>query len=351
MKIDHVHFYVRDAIASRNWFVSKMGFQAMGSEGDRHTQTEVVAQGSICFRLSSPTSASGPVFEFLQQHPPGVVDVAFRVRDVAAVIERAIAQGATVLQPIRQSASGTSAQIAAWGTLHHTLLEQFSDLRPCTPDPAVTEIDHVVLNVAVGELEKAAAWYETVFEFQPQQRFAIQTARSGLCSRVMQHPQSSVRLPINEPTSDSSQIQEFLELNRGAGIQHIALHTPDIVKAIARFRKLGLSFLQVPLSYYTQLRQRPNRMLSETKFRQIQAQELLVDWPPDQPEGILLQTFTQPIFECPTFFFEVIERQSYRVDDRLLQAQGFGEGNFRALFEAMEQEQLKRAVAIATLID
>ncbi|MGV0027684.1 4-hydroxyphenylpyruvate dioxygenase [Phormidesmis priestleyi] len=360
MKIDHIHFYVNDAIAARNWFIHKMGFQTITQTRNHHTQTETIANGAVKFLLSSPLAESSPVRRFLQQHPPGVVDVAFEVQDVAAVMERAIsssypqgvAQGAKVLQPIRlEPGTIKSAQIAAWGTLRHTLIERSSspdslDSLLLTPHSSLltqfTGIDHVVLNVAAGDLEKAVVWYETVLGFQPQQMFAIKTDHSGLCSRVMQYPNSLVKLPINEPTSEGSQIQEFLDLNRGAGVQHIALHTENIVEAIAQFRQTGLSFLKVPDSYYTQLQQRPNYRLSESQLIEIQAQQLLVDWQVDRPEGVLIQTFTQPIFECPTFFFELIERRTYSLDDRLLQAQGFGEGNFRALFEAIEREQLKR---------
>ncbi len=360
MKIDHIHFYVDDAIATRNWFLDKMGFRWVGQTHNQDTQTETIANGVVKFLLSSPLAESSPVNRFLQQHPPGVVDVAFCVQDLEAVMERAMAHGAKVLQPIRPD-QGTikSAQIAAWGTLQHTLIERssnspFSQSNPTdsshltphtshlTPHTQFTGIDHVVLNVAAGDLEKAVEWYETVLGFQPQQMFAIKTDRSGLRSRVMQYPDSLVKLPINEPTSESSQIQEFLDLNRGAGVQHIALHTENIVEAIAQFRQTGLSFLQVPDSYYTQLQQRPSYRLSESQLMEIRAQQLLVDWQVDRPEGVLIQTFTQPIFECPTFFFELIERRTYSLDDQLLQAQGFGEGNFRALFEAIEREQLKR---------
>lgn len=358
MKIDHIHFYVEDAIATRNWFTSTMGFRSLNHTRNHHTHTEVVTNGAVYFVLSSCLRDSSPVSEFLKHHPPGVVDVAFCVQDIEPVINRAIAHGAEILQPIQQQQYGQgtvkSAQIKAWETLRHTIVQR-SGLTPLLPfgeaeiaasssDSGVcfTDIDHVVLNVAIGDLEKAVAWYEEVFGFQPQQMFAIQTDRSGLCSRVMEYPHSQVKLPINEPTSENSQIQEFLNLNRGAGIQHIALHTENIVEAIAHLRQSGLTFLQVPASYYRQLRQRSNGVLSESQLRQIEAQQLLVDWQTETPEAVLLQTFTQPVFEQPTFFFELIERQTYRVNDRLLQAQGFGEGNFRALFEAIEREQLKR---------
>jgi 4-hydroxyphenylpyruvate dioxygenase len=191
------------------------------------------------------------------------------------------------------------------------------------------------LNVATGDLERALSWYEEVLGFQRQQRFMIETENSGLRSQVMVHPASGVQFPINEPTSANSQIQEFLDVNQGAGIQHIALQTPQIVKAIAQLRHRGLAFLPIPSTYYTQLRtQHQGLPLSTAELEEIAAQQILVDWHNEASQALLLQTFTQPIFEQPTFFFELIERRS--------QAKGFGEGNFRALFEAIEREQLKR---------
>ena len=353
MQIDHIHFYVEDARETRDWFIQRLGFYSVPpgfciAPSSDHTHTEAVANGSIYFVFSSALDDSSPVCDFLSAHPPGVVDVAFGVENIEAVLNRAVAQGATVLQPLQTQGLSKWAQISAWGTLTHTLIERSIALSTAGKDsntfPNITfsRIDHVVLNVAIGDLDRAVSWYETVLGFEPQQMFAIKTDRSGLCSRVMRDPNGRVQVPINEPTSDSSQIQEFLDLNGGAGVQHIAIHTENIVDAIAQLRDAGLSFLKVPASYYDQVRQRGDCVLSELQLTDIEAQQILVDWQSEVPEAVLLQTFTQPVFQQPTFFFELIERHTYRVDDRLHQAQGFGEGNFRALFEAIEREQLKR---------
>jgi 4-hydroxyphenylpyruvate dioxygenase len=369
MKIDHVHFYVEDARASRTWLEQTLGFQAVAVIAQSDTLTEVVQHGSISFVLSSPLSDTSPVAQFLQQHPPGVVDVAFLVQDLAEVMSRAIAQGAQVLEPIQQQQQRQGclqwSQIAAWGSLRHTLVQR-SGLTSLLPlgnesggsesvpprtgeleEPSLesltfTQIDHAVLNVGMGELEPAIAWYESVLGFQPQQQFAIQTEYSGLRSQVLVHPAGGAQLPINEPTSATSQIQEFLDLNRGSGIQHIALQTDDIVAAIAQLRQRGLSFLAVPKTYYTQLQQRPGFEQAATDWQAVTQQQILVDWQSEVSPALLLQTFTQPIFSQPTFFFELIERQVYHQDGQERQAQGFGEGNFRALFEAVEREQLRR---------
>jgi 4-hydroxyphenylpyruvate dioxygenase len=369
MKINWVHFYVEDAKAWRDWFVSHLGFQAVKSStlltpfiytnngSCFHTCTEAVKSGSVCFLLSSPLLPISPVADFLRQHPPGVADVAFVIEDVEAAIAHAQAYGAKVLQPIQYHQQADRyikwSKIAAWGSLTHTLIERGSltnavsedadnseTLFSASPRPHlpvssyITAIDHIVLNVAVGDLERAVTWYEKILDFQPQQTFKIQTDRSSLYSQVMVSRYGDVQLPINEPASANSQIQEFLNVNQGPGIQHIALRTANIVTAIAQFRACGLSLLPVPQSYYLQLKERPELPLSGAELEAIAQQEILVDWNQKTPHALLLQIFTQPIFGQPTFFFEFIERRR--------QAQGFGEGNFQALFEAIEREQMKR---------
>jgi 4-hydroxyphenylpyruvate dioxygenase len=365
MNINCIHFYVENANSSRDWFVKQMGFQAIASAISCHTLTHVVKSGAVTIVLSSPLTPASPVAQFLRRHPPGVADVAFEVADLPCVLRKAIANGAKVIQ---QSQGGRKwAKIAAWGGLTHTLIEfsgshelsvpidqdfllsmaSNSEITPASlsfselTDFSATDldffggIDHVVLNVAKGDLEAALSWYEDVLGFRRRQSFTIQTDQSGLRSQVLVHPISGVQFPINEPTSANSQVQEFLNANQGAGIQHIALKTPHIVEAIAQLRKQGLAFLPIPDSYYLQLHSRYQELnLSLAEFEEIAVQQILVDWDKKSPQALLLQTFTQPIFQKPTFFFELIERRQ--------EAQGFGEGNFRALFEAIEREQIKR---------
>ena len=347
LQIDHIHFYVEDAKKWRDWFVYCLGFQVINNgifpslshhQKSLHTCTEVVKSGTVCFLLSSPILPTSPVAEFLRQHPPGVADVAFAVDNVEALTAKAISNGAKILQPLQNAGFCQYAKIAGWGGLNHTLMtrnqEKIAEVENSLYR-AITAIDHLVLNVGVGELETAVNWYQKIFDFQPQQSFQIKTDRSGLHSQVMISPHGNIQLPINEPASPSSQIQEFLDVNRGAGIQHIALMIPDLVNAISRFRGAGLSFLSVPQNYYFQLQQRHKFSLSTEELQAISDQEILVDWHEDAPLGeLLLQIFSQPIFSEPTFFFEFIERRSL--------ARGFGEGNFLALFQAIEREQIKR---------
>lgn len=336
MEIAHVHFYVENATLWRDWFVNYLGFIAVPSKiNSSHTHTEIVQSGTICFLLSSPLLPHSPVAQFLHQHPPGVADIAFSVPNVEAAIAQAAAHGATILEPIQQYPGYKCGKIAAWGSMTHTFIEkdQASPLQS-QHRPIFTAIDHIVLNVTVGDLERAVTWYTNILNLQPQQAFKIQTDRSALHSQVMVSHQGSVQLPINEPASGNSQIQEFLDVNRGPGIQHIALRTSNLVSAIAKLRSRGLSLLSVPQTYYTQLQKRPEFPLSSLELAAIAQQEILVDWQVNTHNALLLQIFTQPIFSQPTFFFEFIERR--------FQAQGFGEGNFRALFEAIESEQIKR---------
>ncbi|MEO0687580.1 MAG: 4-hydroxyphenylpyruvate dioxygenase, partial [Cyanobacteria bacterium J06649_11] len=290
--------------------------------------------GLVCFVLSSPKSSISPVAKYLRQHPPGVVDIAFEVENLSAITALADAHGAKV---IKSTGQYKNAKIIAWGGLTHTLLEKQLTKNVVENNSStsfIQTIDHIVLNVPVGYLKAAVAWYQNVLGFRPQQTFNIQTEYSALHSQVMVSSDGSVQLPINEPATPNSQIQEFLNANQGAGIQHIALQTNDIIRSIAQFRNRGMSFLPISQSYYSHLQQRTNLPLKSNELKNIAKLEILVDWKEDFPNALLLQIFTQPIFSEPTFFFEFIERREC--------AQGFGEGNFRALFEAMELEQIKR---------
>jgi 4-hydroxyphenylpyruvate dioxygenase len=381
MKIDHVRFYVTNAVAARDWFVKKLEFRSIASGKSTQSQIEIVQAGSIYFVLCSTQSQDGAIARYLQKHPSGVSDLAFCVPDLKDAIARAVRHGATVLRPIQteQGSAGCLrwATINAWGDLTHTLLQR-SGITPLLPhallcnqfncsiqSPCINRridgdrsvvhtslrsdavdrfigIDHVVLNVPSGDLGRAVDWYETVLGLQPQQRFDIQTDRSALSSQVMLHPLGLVQLPINEPASANSQIQEFLDLNRGAGIQHIALETENLVETIARLRQNGLALIRVPETYYSQLRERPGLPISEAILQAIAAQEILIDWQDDSHSAALLQIFTEPIFDQPTVFLELIERQTSLVNGQLRRAYGFGEGNFRALFEAIERQQIQR---------
>lgn len=365
MKIDQIHFYVENASWWRHWFVSKMGFEQIASPTHAdNTLIEAVQSGQAKFLIYSPQNSQSAVASYLQQHPPGVAEVTFEVSHLQQQLQRIHEQGVPLRQPLNTVETSNGClrwcQIIGVTGLIHTLVERVGEtpLLPWFPDwvtqPSTdvskglyfTGIDHVVLNVPEGQLEPTVNWYEHVLGLQRKQSFSIQTSRSGLNSQVLAHPEGSLQLPVNQPSSQNSQIQEFLDFNRGSGIQHLALSTPKITEATFNLKQLGVSFLRVPETYYTQIQQRfPMLPFSEQEWQKIKQTQVLVDFESSNfnelstqqkaTMPLLLQIFTKPIFAEPTFFFELIERR--------YQAQGFGEGNFRALFEAIEREQQQRA--------
>ncbi len=353
MRIAYVHFYVEDAKTWCDWFVHHLGFQKLDdysatyrfhvrADSASHTRTKIVTSGLVCLVLSSAILSTSPVAEYLQKYPPGVVDVAFEVANLSRIIALAETYGTKVLEestvPYGEEENYIKqAKVIASGGLTHTLLEKQvteNAVKNYSSTNSIQAIDHIVLNVEVGNLESTVDWYQNILGFRPQQKFNIQTEYSALHSQVMISPSGAIQLPINEPATSNSQIQEFLNANKRAGIQHIALQTNDIISNIAKFRNRGMSFLPISQRYYCQLKQRQSLPLTTNEFKNIAKQEILVDWKENLPNALLLQIFTKPIFPQPTFFFEFIERREC--------AQGFGEGNFQALFEAMELEQVKR---------
>jgi 4-hydroxyphenylpyruvate dioxygenase len=333
MKIDHIHFYVEDAIAQAGWFTKTMGCQSLLSVANAHTRMEVLRNGSIYFVLSSPITQSSPVFNYLRHHPAGVIDVALNVEDIETILAKTAFVGEPTSFPCL-CGHLKWAKVSGWGDLTHTLIENTSSFsfceamasrmsaengaepsaisiaktKPSEIDPAsiFTQIDHVVLNVPAGALQKTVDWYCNLFDFQVQQTFNIQTQYSGLRSRVLKSADRKIYFNINEPTSASSQIQKFLEANRGSGIQHIALRTENIVQAVAELRQRGLGFLSVPGAYYTQLKQKLmpmlRNLLKPTELAELETHCILADVSEAESASLLLQIFTQPIFKEPTFF-------------------------------------------------
>lgn len=350
MNFEYLHLFVNNPARWRDWFIEKLNFWPISNDGVRYFSEYAVRHEHILILLSSEHSDRPDVQSFLQTYSEGIGDVAWRVRNVEAVADRLRNLGQPLLQPVQVLPTTTGevrwCRVAGWGSLTHTLIEATptgqSPLVPTAPSlsglPWIS-IDHAVLNVPTGELTQAAQWYERSLGFSPQQRFVIETPRSGLRSIVLKHPEGDATLPINEPTSPNSQIQEFIDTHRGPGIQHVALKTRNLIQTIASLRHRGLSFLSVPQSYYQQLQSRTGFWHDAADWEAIADQQILVDWPADEPRTRLLQTFTQPLFGQPTFFWEFIERQSLVTQAGLRRADGFGEGNFQALFEAIEREQ------------
>jgi 4-hydroxyphenylpyruvate dioxygenase len=335
MEIDCIHFCVVDATQTLDLLVDRMGLKNLSQHANEYTVEYLVGNAHLLFSIASPLSSVSPVADYLNLHPSGVKDVSFRVDDLEEIRCRISQLGIEIIDRSSEGDQRDWLKIQGWGAIEHTII-QASSRSYSEQIPELNEtmlgIDHIVLNVAAGELEPAVTWYRELFDFDVQQTFDIQTQKSGLASKALVSACGKIRFNINEPSSTNSQIQEFLDLNRGAGIQHIALQTHDILTSIDLMRQQAVSFLPIPQTYYANLQSRARSeqhlLLTDREWQQLERLQILMDWSTATPEEILLQIFTQPIFECPTFFFEVIERRN--------RAQGFGQGNFQALFEAIE---------------
>lgn len=344
--IDHIEFIVDDADQWRDFFVNKYGmatrFYADEKSGVIGRRAHVVGQGRINFLLAEPQGHNAEA-DFLRwhlaRHGNGVRDVAFRVKDAAHALDEAARRGAKVIRALDHHDSFNGGSIAAYGDTIHTFVERkpHTDFAPgYRPVPGAFEdgdihfamIDHVVANVE--HMEEWVKYYEDIFGFDLFMHFDINTGRSALMSKVVSSTDGWVKMPINEPSSQNSQIQEFLDRYNGPGVQHIALLTPNIIATIAEMRRMGQEFLDVPDTYYDEEFERRIGEIEEDKA-ELKRLKILVDRDHD---GYLLQLFTKCVFARPTLFFEVIQRRG--------RALGFGEGNFRALFEAIEREQARR---------
>ncbi len=324
--IAYIHFYVDDIA---HWFKKSfqpLGFQLIAQEPKQWK----LRQGKIEFWLSQPKTSEDSIATYLKHHSPGIAEIGFHVQSIHAWMDELSQRNAFILKPIELRAHQEQkyfyASIQAQGDVIFSFVEGLL-LEP-KHDPSqefLREIDHVVFNVPTGQLQATVEWYERVLQFKRGSYFEISTDRTALKSQVMIGP-NDIKIPINEPLGSTSQIQEFLDYNQGPGVQHISLHTSDIMSAVEHFRSEGIQFLKIPDSYYDALSH-----LSAQEQNLLKNHQVLLDGNRDQ---YLLQIFTEPIFEEPTVFLELIQREGFE--------QGFGQGNFQALFEAMEKEQIKR---------
>ncbi len=353
MKIHHLHFYVADAAQQGETLIRTMGCERLSRRVYPDRLVERLRYGTVELVFSSPHQLQGPVGRHLERHGPGVVDVALAVEDLEAVARRLAVAGladrpvpAASLAPQddqawEDAADGMSshrmARLVGWGNVHHTLLA----VPGSAGAPAAGGIDHIVLNVPVGELEAASNYYRALLGFDNLQQFSLHTGRSGLSSQVLAHPEADFYFNLNEPQGSTSQIQAFLDTHRGAGIQHVAFRCPSIVATVAALRARGFPMLHVAAGYHQQTRQRlassPQPPLPPGEWEQLVEQRILVDWHLQVPAAVLLQIFSRPVFAGGHFFFEWIERRKG--------AQGFGRGNFQALYEAVEAQPLLGAPA------
>jgi 4-hydroxyphenylpyruvate dioxygenase len=308
-------------------------------------------QHDITIVLTAPLTPDGEIAEHVREHGDGVRDIAFRVPDVYASWRETTSRGArSAMEPaeLDDGEDGVLRRSAVWtyGDVRHSFIDRrdyhgaFAPGYRRVKKPAkaagglsLLEVDHCVGNVALGDMNTFVDYYRDVFGFAQLIHYddkVIHTDYSALMSKVMTNGNGRVKFPINEPATGrkKSQIQEFLDWYRAPGVQHVALRTEDIVTTVRQLRENGVEFLGMPHAYYESLADR----VGDVGVPMDVLEELGIEADRDE-EGYLLQIFTRPIQDRPTFFFEIIERHGSR---------GFGVGNFKALFEAIEQEQAKR---------
>ncbi|HEX8003889.1 MAG TPA: 4-hydroxyphenylpyruvate dioxygenase [Mycobacteriales bacterium] len=353
--IDYVHFVVGNARQAAHFYSTAFGMRVTayrGPEtGSRDYAEYVLESGAARFRLTGPVHAGTELGQHVERHGDGVHDVAIRVPDAARAYELAVERGATGITPPEVFADDTGkvvlATIATYGETRHTFVERtaydgaflpgFVPREPLVEPPDkryFQAIDHVVGNVELGRMDEWVAFYHRVMGFTNMAEFVgddIATNYSALMSKVVADGTRRVKFPLNEPAvgRKKSQIDEYLEFYGGPGVQHIALATNDIVRSVERMKAAGVAFLDTPDSYYDDtLRERVGSV--RVPMEELREHRILVD---RDDEGYLLQIFTKPVQDRPTVFFELIERHG---------SQGFGKGNFKALFEAIEREQERR---------
>jgi 4-hydroxyphenylpyruvate dioxygenase len=352
--IDHVELWVGNAAQAAYFFTRAYGFTEVAysglETGVRDRTSHVLQQGRVRLVLSGTLRAGTDIAEHHHRHGDGVKVIALSVPDVDYAYRAAVERGATGLAEPRELADehGTVrvADIAAYGDTIHRFVDRSGYAGPFLPGFREVEhegdvsaggmlvaIDHIVGNVELGAMEKWVNFYEDVFGMTEMIHFsdeAISTEYSALMSKVVTDGNGRVKFPINEPAEGKrkSQIDEYLEFYEGPGAQHIALATRDIVGTVAELTKRGVRFLRTPDSYYDDVPERIGEI--EEDLEDLRRLGILVD---RDDEGYLLQIFTKPLGDRPTIFFEIIERHG---------ARGFGEGNFKALFEAIEREQAAR---------
>jgi 4-hydroxyphenylpyruvate dioxygenase len=351
--IDHVEWWVGNARSFAALLMSSFGFEAVGyagpETGRRDRVSHVLQQGRIRFVVTGALGPDSPISEHVRAHGDGVKDICFLVDDAEAAYAAAIARGAVTERPPAvdsdQLGAIHQAAIRTYGETVHTFLDRSAYTGPFAPGfgPAVlptptgeavglTRFDHIVGNVELGHLGEWVDYYREVLGFDQLVHFGddqISTEYSALMSTVVWN-HDKVVLPINEPAEGrrKSQIEEYLDYYHAPGVQHLALHTPDIVHAVRTMRDRGVRFLEVPPEYYVDARERMAGI--DLPWAALAELGVMVDRDQD---GYLLQIFTETVCDRPTVFFEIIQREG---------AKGFGAGNFKALFEAIERAQAAR---------
>jgi len=354
--MDAVVFVSGNATQSAHFYQHAFGMQLVGytgpETGNRDHKGFVLKAGSARFVILGAVDPSSPLADHHRAHGDGVIDLALEVPDVDKCINHARAQGATILDEPHDVSDehGTirTAVIAAYGQTRHTLVDRsrydgvyLPGYEPRTstmtrPDKRLFQaVDHCVGNVELGRMDEWVEFYNRVMGFVNMAEFVgddIATDYSALMSKVVANGNHRVKFPLNEPSPGKrkSQIDEYLEFYNGPGCQHIALATNDILRTYDEMRARGVEFLDAPASYYDDPELRARIGEVRVPIEELKRRNILVDRDED---GYLLQIFTAPVCDRPTVFFELIERHG---------SLGFGKGNFKALFEAIEREQERR---------
>jgi len=350
---DHIEFYVGNAKQASYFYRTAFGFQLIAYAGPetgvRDRASYVLQQGKIRLVLTAPMTPESPINNHISQHGDGVKVLALWVDDATKAWEETTKRGArSAAEPRRLSdefGEVVTASIHTYGDTIHTFVERKNYNGAFLPgfesvsDGYVTEpigllyVDHCVGNVELGRMNEWVKFYEDVMGFKLLITFDdsdISTEYSALMSKVVSNGSGYIKFPINEPADGKrkSQIEEYIEFYRGAGVQHIAVATHDIIHTVSELRRRGVQFLEVPETYYEDLLDRVGAI--EEDLEPLKKLNILVD---RDDEGYLLQIFTKPVEDRPTVFYEIIQRKG---------AKSFGKGNFKALFEAIEREQARR---------
>jgi 4-hydroxyphenylpyruvate dioxygenase len=352
--IDHVEMYVGNAAQAAYFFTHAYGFTETAyaglETGRRDRVSHVLEQGRIRLVLTGTLKGGDEIAGHHARHGDGVHKIALSVPDAAKAYEHAVAHGARGLHtPHWVEDEHGRVQLSSVETYGDTLhlfvqrdgykgaflpgYERRAEAPRNPDDMMLMAIDHIVGNVELGHMEEWVGYYERVFGMTEMIHFsdeAISTEYSALMSKVVTDGSGKIKFPINEPATGKrkSQIEEYIEYYNGAGAQHIAMATRDIVRCVSELRERGVEFLNIPDEYYDDVPERVGEI--DEQIDDLRRLGILVD---RDDEGYLLQIFTKPIGDRPTVFFEIIERHG---------ARGFGEGNFKALFQAIEREQDRR---------
>lgn len=348
---DYIEFYVGNAKQSAHFYKTAFGFQSLAYAGPetgiRDRASYVLQQGKIRLILTTPLTPDHEIYDHIVKHGDGVKVLALWVDDARSAYEETTKRGAkSYLEPeVLSDEHGEIVRsgIHTYGDTVHIFVERKNYNGVFMPgykkweteynpnDVGLLYVDHCVGNVGWGEMNQWCDFYKTVMGFDQLISFDdkdISTDFTALMSKVMANDNMRIKFPINEPAEGKrkSQIEEYLDFYHGAGVQHIAIATNDIIQTVTELRKRGVEFLEVPETYYGEtLTERVGEI--DERMEDLMKLKILVDRDED---GYLLQLFTKPVEDRPTLFFEIIQRKG---------AKSFGKGNFKALFEAIEREQ------------